>query len=109
MKTFFILIGFGIALIISTLLDETNIYTGTKKQQSIVVTFDGYEGGHYFFTDENGRAVSLSIDDELPANIEALKNGEHIGDQFEIDYLIEKDEDFMSLISEKELLDLELK
>lgn len=98
------LITFGLILIFGTLADDTNIYTGTKDNVYTVATFDGYEGGFYYFTDEKTqKAISLTEDDKLPINRNELKEGDVIGQSFEIVYKVNRyNKAFNSMTSEDE-------
>ena len=51
------------------------------------LTFDGYEGEYYFFTDSNYKAVVLECAKELPVD---LTNGNHEGKKFCVSYKAEE-------------------
>jgi hypothetical protein len=83
MKAFIALIVFGVTLIVGTLTDDNNSYTDIQEEK-ILVTFDGYEGGFYFFSDKNSKAISLTDDDILPTDKNILQEGNIIGEKFKI-------------------------
>ncbi|MEE3244812.1 MAG: hypothetical protein VX226_09175 [Bacteroidota bacterium] len=67
-----------ITLSLSTAILPVNDDLSTQQ-----LTFDGYEGGYYFFSDEAYQAVVLESDSELVMD---LKNNDAVGEQFEVAY-----------------------
>ncbi len=66
---------------------ESALNTSTETVNTAVVneqlTFDGYEGEYYFFTDTNYEAVVLEANQKLPID---LINGNYEGKKLEVSY-----------------------
>ncbi|WP_299212185.1 hypothetical protein [uncultured Dokdonia sp.] len=60
--------------------------------------FDGYEGGYYFFTNEDETALQFESKDHPLLTDEKFKNGEFIGKSFTI--VLKKNTDKDSLTAE---------
>lgn len=69
------------------------IYVGTNKgaftkatdNSSTIMTFDGYEGGHYFFTDEDGKSLDLNESLGIDLDWDMLQENETVGDTYRVD------------------------
>jgi hypothetical protein len=81
MKTILSLIILGIALTVGILLPKSN---SISEKDMITVTFDGYEGEYYFFSDQNYNAIQLTKNDPLPLKASKLKDGNYVGKTFTI-------------------------
>ena len=89
MKVFLLLFSFGILTMSAAFTDEDNIFSIANQKSNtpstVKVIFDGYEGGQYFFTNEQNKAVVITNDALLPSNVSNLQNGAFVGKRFEID------------------------
>ncbi|MFC7358278.1 hypothetical protein ACFQO1_11310 [Jejudonia soesokkakensis] len=81
MKTILSLILLGIALTVGILLPKSG---SLSEKDTITVTFDGYEGEYYFFSDKNFKAIQLTERDELPIKASKLREGDYVGSTFTI-------------------------
>ncbi|MGJ8667655.1 MAG: hypothetical protein ACSHW7_14890 [Patiriisocius sp.] len=91
MKTIFFFVTLSLALFFGI----KPVLENYSSKDSIEITFDGYEGGHYFFTSENGRAIQFLENEHTFLEDKNFENGTYIGQSFEIQ--------FSNEISENEL------
>lgn len=90
MKTIVSLLILGIALTVGILLPKAN---SLSEKNTITVTFDGYEGEYYFFSDKNFKAIELTERDELPIKASKLKESSYVGKKFIIKVPLQTKED----------------
>lgn len=67
-----------------SLIKKGDLHNSQQQIEKAMLVFDGYEGGYYFFTDENERAVTVRAESEAPVhNLDLVKN-DLIGKRFEV-------------------------
>ncbi len=69
----------------STLVDSYDIST-TKDIN--ILTFDGYEGEYFFFTDENQEALILEKSAQTDLNSKLLEKNKNTGKRFRVTYMV---------------------
>lgn len=82
MKTLPLLLAFAAILSFSFIGIHQIGNKHSESTQNILATFDGYEGGMYFFTDQENKAITLTADDILPIDGINLSEGDYIGKLF---------------------------
>ncbi|WP_156133070.1 hypothetical protein [Lacinutrix sp. Hel_I_90] len=74
-----------------------------ENNATVLLTFDAFEGGHYFFTDINNEAMSF---DDIMGDTSiktALENGDYIGTSFNVSYIKINPHNFNNIIKKIEL------
>jgi len=88
MKTLILLLTVGTIGITGLFSDShTNKRIDTKVQSNEIqmnLTFDGYEGDSFFFSDASGKAVNLEVEDLQDYDINLFLDNEVVGEQFTI-------------------------
>lgn len=71
-------------LFLPNLISKQDVNVSQQDVEKAILIFDGYEGGYYFFTDKNCKAVSVIAKDETPLHNLDLINDDYVGEQFEV-------------------------
>ncbi|MAZ29349.1 MAG: hypothetical protein CL868_20035 [Cytophagaceae bacterium] len=66
---------------------DNDIKNNTLDTVEETLTFDGYEGEYFFFTDKDLNAVVLESQDETAA-INDLRDNDEVGEEFNVTYSI---------------------
>ena len=80
MKTFILIFS------LFTLGLSTREITGNTEINIDTFTYDGYEGGYYFFTNTSSKAVVLQTNDDTSINKNLLKQDDSVGKCFKVRY-----------------------
>ncbi|OIQ23825.1 MAG: hypothetical protein BM549_00540 [Lacinutrix sp. MedPE-SW] len=83
--------------------NSVNKSTETTNEISELLTFDGFEGGHYFFTNTQNQAMSFDYILKDTNYTKGLKNGKHLGETFKVTYIKVKSHNFNNTIKDLEL------
>ena len=87
MKTFILIFS------LFTLGLSTREITGNTEINIDTFTYDGYEGGYYFFTNTSSKAVVLQTNDDTSINKNLLKQDDSVGKCFKVRYEQKEKED----------------
>jgi|GEM_PF-614233 len=85
MKTILITMTLFIALSFGMIATSTNYIQENNNTQELL-TFDGYEGGYFIFSDSNHKAVLFETENETSLYNYDLINGDYIGKKFNVVY-----------------------
>ncbi len=85
MKTFLYIFSLGFSILLLSSFTILKIITNEETSSRIeVVTFDGFEGDTYFFTDARNKAVTIMDKSDNIISKPLLKNSKDIGSPFKI-------------------------
>jgi len=82
MKTIILLL----TTVISFTMLSPEISTSKKEVLTETLTFDAYEGGYFFFTDEQQKPLILVSDSQASISLKKLQANEVTGEKFKVKY-----------------------